>query len=115
MVDNRLQLFLEKELLSKWSKKIIFTPDMKLYKNFGLEGEDAEDFLLHFTKEFNITFSKDFNFKDRFYLEYEEGFIKNLFAPFIAAFNLLNNKKTPILKDLSIAELQEAINTGILK
>lgn len=115
MIDNKLQKFLEKELLSKWSKRIIFTPDMKLYKDFGLEGEDAEDFLLHFTKEFNIAFSEDFNFSDRFYLEYEEGFMKNLFAPFISVFNLLNNKKSPILKDLSIAELQEAIKTGILK
>lgn len=115
MIDHKLQLFLEKELLSKWSKRIIFTPDMKLYKDFGLEGEDAEDFLLHFTKEFNITFSDKFNFSDRFYLEYEEGFMKNLFAPFIAVFYLLNNKKAPILKDLSIAELQEAIKTGVLK
>ena len=41
--------------------------------------------------------------------------MKNLFAPFISVFNLLNNKKSPILKDLSIAELQEAIKTGILK
>ncbi|WP_185145293.1 DUF1493 family protein [Apibacter muscae] len=115
MIDNKLQLFLEKELLTKWSKKIIFTPQMKLYKDFGLEGEDAEDFLLHFTKEFKVNFDDKFNFRDRFYLEFEEGFIKNLFAPFISIFSFVTNKKAPKLKDLSIGELQEAINTGVLK
>lgn len=27
---------------------------MKLYKDFDLEGEDVEDFLSHFTEQFNV-------------------------------------------------------------
>ncbi|CVK16924.1 Protein of unknown function (DUF1493) [Apibacter mensalis] len=116
MIDHKLQLFLEKELLSKWSKRIIFTPDMKLYKDFGLVGDDVDDFLLHFTKEFNITFSNKFNFDERFYPEAYTIFdvFKNIYNKIKGIFSQ-KTTNAPELKDLSIAELQEAIKTGVLK
>ncbi|WP_295812536.1 DUF1493 family protein [uncultured Apibacter sp.] len=116
MIDNKLQKFLEKELLSKKDKRIVFTPDMKLYKDFGLVGDDVDDFLIHFTKEFNIAVSNKFNFDERFYPEAYS--ITDVFKSiFNKVKNILSQEaiKEPELKDLSIAELQEAIKTGILK
>ncbi|TWP24628.1 DUF1493 family protein [Apibacter muscae] len=116
MIDNKLQIFLEKELLSKWDKRIIFTPAMKLHKDFGLVGDDVDDFLIHFIKEFNISVSNDFTFDERFYPEAYT--LSEIFkAIFNKAKNLFSQKtiQETELKDLSIAELQEAIKTGILK
>ncbi|TWP31558.1 DUF1493 family protein [Apibacter muscae] len=116
MIDNKLQIFLEKELLSKWDKRLVFTPDMKLHKDFGLVGDDVDDFLIHFIKEFNISVSNDFNFDERFY---PEAYTLN--AIFKVIFNkakslfLQKTIQEPELKDLSIAELQEAIKIGVLK
>ena len=120
-ISQELQLFLEKELLSRWDKRIIFTPEIKISKDFGLQGEDAEDFILHFMKEFNIVFGKNFNFKERFYPEFGEGFTYNVFGPLMSIFNFFRNsidKNSPHnieLKDLSVEELQQAINKGILE
>lgn len=115
MIDPKLQQFLEKELIVKWQKPVEFHPEMKLYKDFKLEGEDAEEFLMHFIKEFNVKFGENFNFNERFYPEYDPAFIKNIFAPILALFNTVSKNNQPQLKDLSIAELQKAIHTGILE
>lgn len=115
MINQELQFFLEKKLLSRWDKKIIFNPKMKLSKDFGLEGDDADEFIQQFIEEFNIVLGGKFNFKERFYPEFEEGVVKNIFAPSISIYNFLANRKKTELKDLSIAELEDAINKGFLE
>ena len=115
MISKELHFFLEKKLLSKWDKKVIFNSKMKLSKDFGLEGDDADEFIQEFIQEFNIVLGEKFNFKERFYPEFEVGILKNIFNPFVSIYNLLSGNQKPELKDLSIAELEEAINKGFLE
>ncbi|CVK15418.1 Protein of unknown function (DUF1493) [Apibacter mensalis] len=115
MVDHKLQLFLEKVLLSKWENKIQFRSDMKLYQDFGLVGYDVDDFLKHFTKEFNVTISSEFNFNERFYPETYSALdaVRSICIKTINIF-LLKSIYEKELKDLSIEELEVAIKRGIL-
>lgn len=115
MVDHKLQLFLEKVLLSKWENKIQFRSDMKLYQDFGLVGYDVDDFLKHFTKEFNVTLSSEFNFNERFYPETYSALnaVRSICIKTINIF-LLKSIYEKELKDLSIEELEVAIKRGIL-
>ena len=62
-----------------------------------------------------IVLGEKFNFKERFYPEFEVGILKNIFNPFVSIYNLLSGNQKPELKDLSIAELEEAINKGFLE
>ncbi len=115
MIDYKLQLFLEKELLSIWENRIEFKLEMKLYRDFGLFGYDVDYFLKRFTKEFNVTISSSFKFNERFYPENESlsDILRSLFQKTINLF-LHKSFYEKELKDLSIMELQEAINNGIL-
>lgn len=116
MVDHKLQLFLEKVLLSQWENKIQFKPEMKLYEDFGLIGHDANDFLTYFTKEFNVKISNEFKFNERFYPETYSALdiLKSIFNKTVNIFlyqRLIYEKE---LKDLSIKELELAIERGVL-
>jgi hypothetical protein len=115
MIDHKLQLFLEKVLLSKWENRIQFRPDMKLYKDFGLVGYDVDDFLTLFTKEFNVTISSEFKFNERFYPETYSALdvFRNVC---IKTINILLQRSIyeKELKDLSVEELELAIKRGIL-
>ncbi|GET46683.1 DUF1493 family protein [Capnocytophaga felis] len=119
MLSNELQEFL-KEQFPYDAQKMIFTPEMKLYKDFKMVGEDVEDFLLDFTKTFNVKLGDNFNFKERFYLEFEGSLIERLLLPFTFIQKLINislfeSPKEDERKDLSFAELDRAIKTGVLE
>lgn len=115
MVDHKLQLFLEKVLLSQWENKIQFKSEMKLYEDFGLIGHDVDDFLTHFTKEFNVRISNEFKFNERFYPETYSvlDIIKSIFNKTVNIF-LQRSIYEKELKDLSIQELELAIKRGVL-
>ncbi|GIM56583.1 hypothetical protein CAPN006_09770 [Capnocytophaga canimorsus] len=119
MLSNELQEFLKKEFPYE-ARKMIFTPEMKLYKDFKMEGEDVEDFLFRFIKRFNVKIGENFDFKERFYLEFEGSSIERLLLPFtfiakLIAILLFGQPKRDERKDLSFRELDEAIKRGVLE
>ena len=102
MLSEELQQFLRKEFPYE-ARRMVFTPEMKLYKNFKMEGEDLDDFIIHFIERFNVKIAETFNYEERFY---PEGIsimelIRNLF--------LGKKQEREERKDLSFAELDEAI------
>ena len=108
MLSEELQQFLRKEFPYE-ARRMVFTPEMKLYKNFKMEGEDLDDFIIHFIERFNVKIAETFNYEERFY---PEGIsivelIRNLF--------LGKKQEREEHKDLSFAELDEAIKNGILE
>ncbi len=76
--------------------------DLKIEKDFNIYGDEAEDFLIKFSKEFNVDIAA-FNFDEHFNPESDKisRFISNIFK-----------KKTR--KDLTIRDLIRAINEGKL-
>lgn len=117
MLSNELQEFL-KEMFPKEAKRIVFTPEMKLYQNFKMAGDDVEEFLLCFMKRFNVKLGESFNFQERFYLEYD-SLSDYLLLPFTAIKRLVSAISGIALKeekkDLTFAELDEAIQAGVLE
>ncbi|ATA90355.1 DUF1493 family protein [Capnocytophaga stomatis] len=108
MLSEELQEFLRKEFRYE-SRKMVFTPEMKLYKNFKMAGEDLDDFVGRFMKRFNVKLGEAFNYEERFYPEGSPilELIKNIF--------LGKKQEKEERKDLSFAELDEAIKSGILE
>jgi hypothetical protein len=79
------------------------SPNLRIEKDLGIYGDEAEDFIIKFSKEFNIDIS-NFAFNNYFNLETDKIslFIFNFF------------KKT-VRKDLTISDLKKAIEIGKLE
>lgn len=108
MLSEELQQFLRKEFPYK-ARKMVFTPEMKVYRDFKLEGEDLEDFVCHFMDRFNVKISENFNYDERFY---PEGISMIELIRYLFLGKKLEREER---KDLSLAELEEAIKKGVLE
>ncbi len=80
-----------------------YSPDIMLYKDLNLYGEEAYDFLIRFSQKFSVDIL-NFNFSRHFPPEID--IISH------TIFNLFKNKK---YLDLTIADLEKAILKGKLE
>lgn len=82
-----------------------FTRDTALEKDLGISGDDAVDFLLDFSKKFNIDMSK-FDIRKYFF---PEG---DFMLPIIL--RLITGKKREKISELKLGDLEKAIIAGRL-
>lgn len=109
MLSEELQQFLRKEFPYQASG-MVFTTEMKLSKDLKMDDpEDLDDFISHFIKTFNVNLGEKFSFEERFYTEGVSIF------EVIWSFLTVKKIEREPRKDLSLAELQRAIETGVLE
>lgn len=118
MLSNELQNFL-KEMFPKEAKRKIFTSEMKLFKDFGLENDEIEVFLKIYSNRFNVTISPNFSMENRFDVDKEGTWLEAiktliLLVPYLILW-FFGYYKSEEFKDLSFKELDEAIKKGVLE
>lgn len=118
MLSDELQEFL-KEMFPKEAKRKVFSPEMKFFKNFGLDEKEVKGFLEIFIKRFNVRISENFSMEERFRLD-EEGnwfdairFLVFLIPNIIEM--IINWDKLEESNDLSFGESDKAIKKGVLE
>jgi len=75
-----------------------------LCKDLGIGGDDADELIYEFSKKFNI------NIDDFTISKYFEGYSESVFLT-----NIFSNKKSPKEKELTLGDLEEAIQSGRLE
>lgn len=92
--------FVEEE---RWNGK--FTHETDLVKDLKLKGDDAYEFILLFSKKFNVNISK-FNFEE--YFDSEGDRILTIIL------DLLLKRKKKIKKKITIGDLERGVKEGKL-
>lgn len=90
---------------NRWGFDKVFAPNTELYKDLNLYGDDAVEFILSFSKEFNVDV-KEFDFNRHF--PPEGDFV----LP--AIIRLLQFKSQPMYVPIKLIHLDKAIEIGRL-
>ena len=102
-VSKRLQTFVKDE---RWEYKFPLTEAVRLYEDLGIYGDDAVEFLIKFSKEFNVNVS---NFMAA---DYFKGDGVDFIMPIINLFS--KRKAQSVKKTLTLGHLEKAIMAGKL-
>ena len=103
-ISEKLILFIQNET---FVKDIVITKDTAVDADLGITGDDADDFIIAFSKEFNVDVS-DFDIGKYFNGEGDKT-ISTIFN-----FLLKGTKEVKIKKTLLVADLERAITIGKL-
>lgn len=105
-VSVQLQDFIKKE---RWDYKFPLTNSTRLYDDLSIYGDDANDILIAFGKEFNVDVS---NFMAADYFKGEGGV--DFVTPIINLFKKNKIKPIQATKTLTLGHLEKAIQAGRL-
>lgn len=105
-IQDKLMQFIEKQV---GFSILPYDRSTKLQDDFGIYGDDASEFLVEFSKKFNVEISHDFNFDE--YFDNEGSGLFLFFSRIFSGKNIGLNKKR---KSINLGHLEKAIELGRL-